>query len=83
MQLFISLFFDPLLLLGFSLVVWKKSRPEYIKVFFILIIIHSVFMLFNPIKDSFFYTLFAFQILVDAVVIIGIGYLLQRQSSDT
>ena len=40
-------------------------------------------MLFNPIKDSFFYTLFAFQILVDAVVIIGIGYLLQRQSSDT
>tara|TARA_B110000908_G_C9966197_1_gene319081 strand:+ start:185 stop:436 length:252 start_codon:yes stop_codon:yes gene_type:complete len=83
LQLFISLFFDPLLLLGFSLVVWKKSRPEYIKVFFILIIIHSVFMLFNPIKDSFFYTLFAFQILVDAVVIIGIGYLLQRQSSDT
>ena len=78
-----SLFFDPLLLLGFSLVVWKKSRPEYIKVFFILIIIHSIFMLFNPIKDSFFYTLFALQILVDALVIVGIGYLLQRQSSDT
>lgn len=80
MQIMFAMLFDPFLLIGLALMFWKRTQSDYVGTFIVVAIVHIGLLMMNPLKDAFFYNFLFTRLVVDAVVLIGIGYFFQRNS---
>ena len=82
MNLLIFSFFDPFLILGVCLLVLlKRLRAYYIWFSFVVCGIHIFMFSFNPVKDDAWVQLSIIRVLVDSVVLLGLGYYLNNKSN--
>jgi hypothetical protein len=64
---------DPLVLLGLGLFLWKRTRPFWLLIFFIVAGLHLVVLSSNPIKNNFFYEFIAARLVYDGLFILEMG----------
>ena len=80
MYLLIFSFFDPFLILGVCLLVLlKRLRAYYIWFSFVVCGIHIFMFSFNPVKDDAWVQLSIIRVLVDSIVLLGLGYYLNNK----
>ena len=74
MNLLIFSFFDPFLILGVCLLVLlKRLRAYYIWFSFVVCGIHIFMFSVNPVKDDAWVQLSIIRVLVDLIVLLGLG----------
>ena len=74
MNLLIFSFFDPFLILGVCLLVLlKRLRAYYIWFPFVVCGTHIFMFSFNPVKDDAWVQLSIIRVLVDLIVLLGLG----------
>ena len=80
MNLLIFSFFDPFLILGVCLLVLlKRLRAYYIWFSFVVCGIHIFMFSLNPVKDGALVQLSIIRVLVDSMVLLGLGYYLNNK----
>jgi hypothetical protein len=80
--LFISMFFDPILLVAVLFLIFSKLiRKNFIIYFCVVAALHILLLTQNPVKDSFWFTFLFTRLLIDGIMLLGLGFLLNAKNN--
>jgi len=82
LQIITAIALDPVLLIGLFLFIFEKVRSKYYVVFFWVAFIHIALFIGHPIKDEFWINFSITQVVIDAIVLLGLGLLIKSRNKN-
>ena len=81
-MLFTTMFLDPILLVAVLFLIFSKLiRQKYIIYFCVVAALHTLLLMLNPIKDAFWFSFLVTRLFVDAIMLLGLGFLLNARNA--